>query len=369
MASLTIGNSVTNIGPRAFSDCSALTSITFPASVTFIDSNAFEGCAAVTEVTFLGNAPSIESSAFDGVTATAYYPANDATWTSDVMRNYSGTITWIPYGAEEVQPDAPTVKIGNVASSGKVKVTWDKVEGAVEYQIYRATAKDGPYKLIKTATSTTFVNTSAKAGTTYYYYVVAVDADGNVSENSNIVSRTCDLAQPVISVSNVASTGKVKISWNAVDGATGYIICTYDADGNRIKAATVSKTSVIHNSGEAGVAYTYKVRAKCAVDSASSAYSDAKTRMCDLPQPTVSIALSSNKPKVSWNKVSGAVEYKVYRATSKDGSYSLVKTTTSLNWKDTTAASGKTYYYKVVAVCSNTSGNSAYSSIVSIKSK
>ena len=83
----------------------------------------------------------------------------------------------------------------------------------------------------------------------------------------------------------------------------------------------------------------------------------------------VSIALSSNKPKVSWDKVNGAVEYTVYRATSENGTYELMKTTTSLSWKDTTAASGKTYYYKVVAVAAHSSANSAYSSVVSIKSK
>ena len=65
----------------------------------------------------------------------------------------------------------------------------------------------------------------------------------------------------------------------------------------------------------------------------------------------------------------GATKYEVYRATSKSGTYSKVKTTTSLNWKDTTAASGKTYYYKVVAVAAHSSANSAYSSVVSIKSK
>ena len=83
----------------------------------------------------------------------------------------------------------------------------------------------------------------------------------------------------------------------------------------------------------------------------------------------VSITRSSGKPKVSWNKVTGAVSYKVYRATSKNGTYSLVKTTTSRSYKDTSAKSGKTYYYKVVAVCKTSAGNSAYSGIVSIKSK
>ena len=74
-------------------------------------------------------------------------------------------------------------------------------------------------------------------------------------------------------------------------------------------------------------------------------------------------------PKVSWKKVEGATKYEVYRATSKSGTYSKVKTTTSLNWKDTAAKSGKTYYYKVVAVASKTAANSAYSGVVSIKSK
>ena len=46
-----------------------------------------------------------------------------------------------------------------------------------------------------------------------------------------------------------------------------------------------------------------------------------------------------------------------------------MKTTTNRYYKDTKAKSGKTYYYKVIAVCKNTSGNSAYSGIVSIKSK
>ena len=105
------------------------------------------------------------------------------------------------------------------------------------------------------------------------------------------------------------------------------------------------------------------------MDAAAAAYSEVKSCTCDLAQPSVSIALSSKKPKVSWGKVTGAVEYKVYRATSKTGTYSLVKTTTSSSYTDSKASSGKTYYYKVVAVCSNTAGNSAYSSVVSIKSK
>ena len=132
---------------------------------------------------------------------------------------------------------------------------------------------------------------------------------------------------------------------------------------------TLTGTSLTHASAEAGKTYYYKVIALAETSEANSAFSAIKSLTCDLARPTVSIALSANKPKVSWAKVDGAVSYKIYRATSKTGTYSLVKTTTAAYYKDTKAVAGKTYYYKVMAVCSNTSGNSAYSSIVSIKSK
>ena len=262
---------------------------------------------------------------------------------------------------------APVVKGSNKASTGKISLTWEAVEGAEKYEVYRATSKTGKYSRMKTTTSTTYTNTSATAGKYYYYYVRAIDAGGNYAD-SNIVGRTCDLAQTTVTLSNVASSGKVKISWEAVEGATKYeVYRATSKNGTYSRISTTANTSVTNTKADAGKTYYYKVRAICDVDAAAAAYSAVKSRTCDLPQPSVSIALSSKKPKVSWGKVDGAVEYKVYRATSKTGTYSLVKTTTSLSYKDTKATSGKTYYYKVVAVCSNTAGNSAYSSIVSIK--
>ena len=66
LTSVTIPNSVTSIGYRAFYDCTGLTSITIPNSVTSIGGYAFSGCNGLTTITIPNNVTSIGSSAFGG---------------------------------------------------------------------------------------------------------------------------------------------------------------------------------------------------------------------------------------------------------------------------------------------------------------
>jgi len=66
LTSLKIGNSVTSIGDSAFQLCAALTSVTIPNSVTSIGNNAFYGCAALTSVTIPDSVTSIGNLTFYG---------------------------------------------------------------------------------------------------------------------------------------------------------------------------------------------------------------------------------------------------------------------------------------------------------------
>lgn len=61
------------------------------------------------------------------------------------------------------------------------------------------------------------------------------------------------------------------------------------------------------------------------------------------------VAVVDNKTTLVWDKVKGASKYQVYRATSKNGTYKAVKTTTNEYWIDTKAKSDN-YWYKVRAV-------------------
>ena len=65
----------------------------------------------------------------------------------------------------------PNVKIS--LNNGDPRLTWDKVDGASSYTIYRATTSNGTYTEMYTTKYASYTNTSAVAGKTYYYKVVA----------------------------------------------------------------------------------------------------------------------------------------------------------------------------------------------------
>ena len=71
------------------------------------------------------------------------------------------------------------------------------------------------------------------------------------------------------------------------------------------------------------------------------------------PEKVTNVKVTSPKKKtakITWNRIYGASGYKIYRSTSKNGTYSLIKTMTSgstVSYTNTNLKSGKTYYYKV----------------------
>ena len=60
--------------------------------------------------------------------------------------------------------------------------------------------------------------------------------------------------------------------------------------------------------------------------------------------------LSSDSVRITWNEVSGATSYRVYRATSAEGAYSSVGTSASASYTDTSVSAGQAYYYKITAL-------------------
>ena len=69
LTSITIGNTVTNIGRAAFCYCSELTSVAIPDSVSGIADQTFYGCGSLTNVSMGDRLARIDESAFEGCTS------------------------------------------------------------------------------------------------------------------------------------------------------------------------------------------------------------------------------------------------------------------------------------------------------------
>lgn len=267
---------------------------------------------------------------------------------------------------------APAVTSATDPASGKIMLKWAAVKNAEKYEVYRSLTKYGPFVKMTSTDGTGCTDTSAKAGYTYYYKVRAVAADGTKGDYSSVVYRTCDCAAPVVKGGNNASTGKVTLTWDKVSGAKQYVVYRANySNGTYTKMFTTKNTSYTNTSANAGYTYYYKVKAisyKTAY--ADSAMSNMVTRTCDCAAPAVKIALNSDgHPKLTWDKVTGAEKYRVYRST--DGkNFSYYYTATATYFNNNSATAGATYYYKVMAVSARTSyADSAMSSVVSIRAR
>ena len=375
LTSVTISAGVTSIESGAFRDCTSLTSVTIPGSVTSIEGYAFAYCSALTSLIIHDGTTSIGISAFMNCTslgsvtiprsvtdiggyafgscrslADVYYGGTETDWTKITIGNGNGNLT---SATLHCAPNAPVVRIGNSASSGKPMLTWNAVEGATSYRIYRSTSRGSGYSLLGTTTAPSYTNTGAKAGMTYYYRVKAVN-DAGLSPYSNIVSGqvksvTPKPSAPVVKIGHSAASGKPMLTWNAVSGATSYKVYRATSQkGTYSLLGTVTTTSYTNTGAKAGVTYYYKVKA---VNSAGeSAYSNTVSGKTTVTTLTMGHSASSGKPQLTWKAVSGAASYKVYRATAKNGAYSVINTTKALTYTNTGAALGTTYYYKVEAL-------------------
>lgn len=192
-------------------------------------------------------------------------------------------------------------------------------------------------------------------------------------DSSNQQSTT--LSKPTVKASS-SSYNSNKLSWNKVTGSSGYEVLratsktgTYKLVKTITSGSTVSYTD---KSLATGTTYYYKVRAYRTVDKKKvySSYSSVVSAKPVLKTPSVKLTSGSKKATIKWEKISGASGYEVYRATSKSGKYSKIKTITknsTVSYVNSSLTKNKTYYYKVRAY-RTVNGKKIYSSYSVAKS-
>ena len=283
------------------------------------------------------------------------YTSPTTSFTTPHTHNYQNGLCTI-CGAKDpnYKLTAPTVKPSYVGASGKPYIYWSAVDGANRYYVYRSTTKDGTYSFLGSTANLNYTDSKADAGTTYYYKVKAGIVNGVKSNSSAAVAITCRCARPVVKPSYVGASGKPYIYWSAVAGASQYeVYRSTTKDGTYSFLDSTANLNYTDSKANVGTTYYYKVKA-LAADGTDSSLSAAVAITCRCARPVVKTDYwaSTGKPYIKWDAVDGAGKYYIYRSGTRNGTYTLLGTTTATNYTDSKANAGYTYYYKVQAISS-----------------
>lgn len=242
-----------------------------------------------------------------------------------------------------------------------VTLSWKTYPGATGYDIYKATSENGKYTKIKRTSKNYYKRTNLTTNYTCYYKVRAVySKSGKKTKYSKFGSKiagTPRMSTPKATVS--AAGGGVKVSWNKISGAKGYQLYRATSEnGNYSKIKTTHGLNSVDDGTKTGVKYYYQVRAyrTSKGNTKYSSFSEAKSGISALEKTSVTAEQGDGCINVSWKAVSGATGYELVRATSPNGSYSTIATTSGASYKDSKVTDGQTYYYKVRAYSKNSDG-------------
>lgn len=286
------------------------------------------------------------------------------------IRPYDSSTIYNGYSIT-VEPTLAAVQgVKAVKSGNGIKVSWKAVSGADYYRVYRTT--DSDYTYDKTT------KTYSMWGNCDNVYEAAINTNG------------CrpDLDQS--GYKNMGSYQTLKIKGTSVlDATVTYMKTASDENGDPIPVGkdatgqTLYQTEeAIYNEGpEPGVTYYYYVIAYAESPNgalnydtissvgygkpASATYTNAIAKK--VSKITAATSKKKGQVTIKFKKVSNVDGYAIYRSTKKNGTYSMVGTTTKTSFTDSSAESGKTYYYKVASYVKGEAKANIYSAKTSAK--
>ncbi|MEE3404611.1 MAG: fibronectin type III domain-containing protein, partial [Acutalibacteraceae bacterium] len=172
----------------------------------------------------------------------------------------SYTSNFNPAGRAVVYLSAPALTAAN--AYGGVRISWNRVNGAVKYRVFRKTGSGGWTGIGDTA-ELSFVDTTGKIGTKYSYTVRCINAEGTAYTSSfDSKGKTAvyyKLSTPGLpTITRVG--GGVKLTWSPVTGAEKYRIFRKTGSGGWVKVADITGTEYINKGLKKGTKYTYTIR-------------------------------------------------------------------------------------------------------------
>lgn len=188
----------------------------------------------------------------------------------------------------------PVVSSG-IDSQGRIMLTWEYIQGADGYEVYRSNSPTGTFTRLSSQTGNTFYNGSVNPGQVYYYKVRAISNSSSKYTESSTVAQIAKLAQPVVKTTT-NNDGKPVLSWSAVRGADRYeVYRAVSADGTYTNISSLTSTSYTDTAASVGSTYYYKVLAASDMDQNANTESKVVNITCVAPAASIDRYSGNNR--------------------------------------------------------------------------
>ena len=266
-----------------------------------------------------------------------------------------------------VVPEKVT-NLAGTADTGSVSLSWNAVDGATAYAVYRYDTKQNTWINIAKVTATSYVDSGLSADTRYQYKVGACvsDKDGfyEGEHTEVLVLQTQKAPETVIPFNekkiqnfkiNKNYTTKVKLTWTKEKEAQGYQIYQYKSKKWK-RVATIksgSTKSKTITKLKPGTSYKFRIRAYKKQNGMTiyTQYTTLKVMTKPSKVKVASVSAGKKQATLKWKKIK-ASGYEIQCCTSKKFKKNVTKKTVKKTKKTATVKKlkgGKTYYVRIRA--------------------
>jgi fibronectin type 3 domain-containing protein len=266
-------------------------------------------------------------------------------------------------------PNSLTASAG--AYSDRIQVSWDAVQNAEYYIVFRADGSPDKFVKIAETQGTTFIDTTARPRGDYFYSVKSFGPGGE-SDFSSTARGNLKAGQELGAPRNlkgVFAAGKIRLIWDSVQGAAGYYVYRWDnAKEQWVRIGSSGNEGFEDSAVPSGsaceryVVTAYAQGAESKSDSALAVSIPPPQRTPEPPAAPASVKASQgtfrDKIDISWNRVSGAQSYIVRKWSDTKKDWTELARTSGTSYSDTNVPD-KRAMYCVVAVQGSLAGEAS----------
>ena len=264
----------------------------------------------------------------------------------------------------KVTVNLPAPQITGLSNTtGGIKISWNKVDGAYGYRLYYKPVSGG-WKRFKDTTATSFTDSGVVPNKTETYTIRCIDKNGNTISgfNSTGWSKKYTPAAPTVSKLDITKDG-IKLSWNKIAGVYGYRLYYKTSSGGWKRFKDTTATSFTDSGVSPNRTETYTIRCIDKNGNTISGFNSTGWSKKYTPvAPTISkLDITTGGIKISWNKIAGVYGYRLYYKTSSGG-WKRFKDTTATSFTDSGVSPNRTETYIIRCIDKNGNTISSFNS-------